>query len=442
MVAVIKTGYSIHRTLNYNENKVKEGVAECISAVNYPKDVSQLSFSNKLNRLINQAALNENVKRKSVHISLNFDPSEKFSHEKLQNIADSYMQKIGFGNQPYLVYKHNDAGHPHIHIVSIKLQANGKRIDTQNIGRNKSEKARKEIEKDFGLVRAEDSRQKQVYELKPVNAQKVQYGRSETKRAITNVLDVVLQNYKYASLPELNAVLRQYNVIADRGSEDSRVFKNNGLLYRVLDEHGNMVGTPIKASDFYSKPTLKFLESQFHSNGIAKQPYKNRVKNSIDMALLRSYLQLTEFINVMQKAGIYTLLRQNDEGRIYGITYVDNVNKCVFNGSDLGKNYSVNAIQDRCKQLTDKDKISELQPLEKQRAGQEKFAIESTRLNHKKFKEQAPNWNRDSEADEKDKSQPGVLNTLLKSESTSDYIPQHFKSKRRRRKRKRNLKHL
>ncbi len=72
MVAVIKTGHSIGRILNYNENKVKDGKAECISAINYHTDVQQLSFNHKLNRLVKQAALNENVTRNSVHISLNF----------------------------------------------------------------------------------------------------------------------------------------------------------------------------------------------------------------------------------------------------------------------------------------------------------------------------------------------------------------------------------
>src|SRR5687768_550975 len=110
MVAIIKTGSSIHRILNYNEQKVKEGVAECIAAVNYPKDVHLLTVNNKLNRLLNQARLNENVARKSVHISLNFDPSEKLSHDCLREIADVYMEKIGFGKQPYLVYEHHDAG--------------------------------------------------------------------------------------------------------------------------------------------------------------------------------------------------------------------------------------------------------------------------------------------------------------------------------------------
>src|SRR4051812_15903151 len=111
MVAVIKTGSSISRILNYNEQKVKESLAECIVAVNYPKDVEDLSFANKLNRLQNQTALNENVTRKSVHISLNFDPSERLSKQGLQEISEAYMKKIGFGEQPYLVYQHHDAAH-------------------------------------------------------------------------------------------------------------------------------------------------------------------------------------------------------------------------------------------------------------------------------------------------------------------------------------------
>ena len=86
---------------------------------------------------------------------------------------------------------------------------------------------------------------------------RVQYGKAETKRAITNVLDHVLPTYKYASLAELNAILQQYNIIADRGSEDSRIYQSKGLVYRVLDSNGEKVGVPIKASLIYSKPTLK-----------------------------------------------------------------------------------------------------------------------------------------------------------------------------------------
>jgi len=362
MVAVIKTGHSIHRTLNYNENKVKEGVAQCIAAVNYPKDVSQLTLLNKLNRLLNQAALNENVTRNSVHISLNFDPSENLPHARLGEIVDAYMNKIGFGKQPYLVYQHRDAGHPHIHIATIKVRADGSRIDTQNIGRNQSEKARKEVEKAFGLAKAEGSTLQQAYRLKPISAERVQYGKSDTRRAITNVLDAVLNTYRYTSLHELNAVLRGYNVVADRGAENSRVYQNNGLVYRILDEKGNKIGVPVKASNLYNKPTLKYLLAKFAENETIRQAYKVRIKNAIDLALLKNPNHSVQTLGtLLEKEGINSVLRQNENGIIYGITYVDHRTKCVFNGSDLGKQYSANGIQERCKPIAPLQLIPVLQ---------------------------------------------------------------------------------
>jgi len=348
MVAVIKTGHSILRLLNYNENKVKEGVAICIGAGNYPINYDRISFDQKLARLQNQAALNEKVTRNSIHISLNFDPSENLSQERLREIADDYMKGIGFDDLPYLMYQHFDAGHPHIHLVSVKVRADGRRVETQNIGRNQSEKTRKELELKYGLVKAEESLKTQAYRLKPVNAQKVNYGRTDTRRAIANVLENVLPHYKFASLPELNAVLQLYNVAADRGSENSRMFRHRGLVYRVLDSDGNKVGVPVKASDIYNKPGLKFLEGKFAANEAAKQPHKARVKNAIDLALLNGKTDLDGLKAALRKQGIDTVVRQNESGVIYGITYVDHEKGCVFNGSALGKAYSAKAILERC----------------------------------------------------------------------------------------------
>lgn len=348
MVARFDTGPSLRKILNYNEQKVAKGVAEFLTARNYPLDDQFLNFHHKLNRLENQAALNENVTRNTIHISLNFDPSERLEKDKLTAIADTYMDRLGLSDLPYLVYQHSDAGHPHIHIVSVKVRADGKRVETQNIGRNQSEKARKEIEIAFNLVKAEDSKNLEKYKLEKVNAQKVQYGKSETKRAISNVLKTVLDTYKYASLPELNALLKLYNIMADRGHESSTMYRNNGLVFRVLDNEGKKVGTPIKASSFYMQPTLKKLTEKFAKNEPLKKKLGTRIKNAIELALLRKPVQsLQALIKSLEKEGIATVLRQSVDGRIYGITYIDHKNKVVFNGSDLGKQYSAKAMQER-----------------------------------------------------------------------------------------------
>lgn len=348
MVAIIKTGHSIRAMLNYNENKIKEGKAECIGQGNYPVDADRLTYAMKLNRLEKQCKLNENVQRNTVHISLNFDPSEvSLPQQKLLEIAENYMGKIGFGNQPYLIYQHHDAGHPHIHITTINVQKNGKRIAMHNIGKDRSEPSRKEIEQAFNLIKAENQKKKE-YKPEPVST-RVQYGKAETKKAIENVLNFVVNNYKYTSLQELNAVLKLYNIEADKGKENSRVAKHNGLLYHALDKKGNSVGVPIKASQFYDKPTLKNLEKKFSVNEIKRQQDKSRIKTAIDTAFLKNnIIILPQLVKQLQKEGVDTVLRQNAEGLVYGVTFVDHKTKSVFNGSNVGKEYSAKGIQDRC----------------------------------------------------------------------------------------------
>ncbi|MCF2518781.1 relaxase/mobilization nuclease domain-containing protein [Dyadobacter sp. CY351] len=307
-----------------------------------------LSEQERLNLLLKLASLNTNVVRNSVHISLNFDPSEQHSKALLKEISKAYMEKISFGDQPFLVYQHHDAGHPHIHIVSVKVAHDGSRIETQNIGPNQSERARKEIEQEFHLVKASDKKQQQSEHLKPAMVS-ANYGKVETKKAISNVLAGVIDKYKFTSIPELNAVLNRYNVATDRGNEESRTFKKGGLHYRLLNAKGERVGVPIKASDFHQKPTLNYLQNRFEANEQLRQNDKLRVKNAIDFTLYgKTNVTLDRLIHILERDGIDTVVRKNDTGLIYGITYVDHRSKAVFNGSSLGKNYSAKAIQERC----------------------------------------------------------------------------------------------
>ena len=412
MVAVIKTSRSINSILNYNENKVKEGVAECISAVNYPLELEKLSFTHKQNRFLKLSSLNENVKRNSLHISLNFDPSENHSKEKLIEIADAYMEKIGFGKQPYLVYQHYDAGHPHLHLVTNNIQRDGKRIDLHLIGVKKSEPARKEIEELFGLVKAEGRKQKEDFSLKPISVGRVQYGKAESKKAINSVLNKVLFDYKYSSLPELNAVLNLYNVHADRGTEESRVFKNNGLLYKILDQNSKPIGVPIKASEFYIRPTLKFLQEKFKTNDAEKESCKKYVKNAIKLAFFRENIFSPEKLSKMlERESIHMILRKSNEGLLYGITYVDHTTKSVFNGSSLGKEFSAKGIQESC--------AMNIRALERKYQN----SINTNSENFKNF-----------ESIEYVKE--NLANILLRSDIINDYVSKRFKQQKKRKLRK------
>ncbi len=347
MVAVITTGYSIRRHFTYNENKVEAKLAECIGAGNYPVDVDKMTRTMKLNRLLKRKSLNDNVKRHSIHLSLNFSPDDVgLTKDRLLQIADDYMLKIGFEGQPYLVYRHHDAGHPHIHLVSLTIRRDGSTIDTHYIGSRRSKKACMDIERSYGLIIATERKNEQTHKLKQLSAKKIIYGRTETKSAISNVLNVVLDYYRYASLYELNAILRLYNVKADRCGKNSRTYQK-GLVYKILDENGKPTGIPIAASSFYRSPTLKFLEKNFKSHTIKPAACKLRITNAIEAALLAKKNSMQAFTKALEKSGIHTVFKKDKRGNICGIVYVDHQTKCAFDGSTLGKHYSIKVIQAR-----------------------------------------------------------------------------------------------
>lgn len=347
MVAKITTPGSISKALNYNEKKVQKGVAGCLYAGNFLKDAGDMNFYEKLAHFKRLIDLNTRAKTNTLHISLNFPPSENLGQKKLLQIAAAYMNKIGFGEQPYLVYEHKDAGHPHLHIVTTSIQENGKRIVTQNIGRNESEKARKEIEETFGLIKASEKNQGLKNEEEKTVVQKIRYGKEDTKQSITAVLRSVINRYHYSSLHELNAVLGLYNVIADRGTEGSRTYQRGGLTYSVLDDKGGKIGIPIKASSIPFKPTLPYLELQFKKGEEARRPFKQKLATAIEFTLQQRPDGMDRFVQKLREEKVTAILRKNGQGYVYGVTFIDHRTGCVFNGSDLGKGHSAAAIQQR-----------------------------------------------------------------------------------------------
>ena len=346
MVARIVTGKSIRGVLSYNENKVANAEAELLLAAGFIYDADQLSFKNKLEWFEKLTRQNEMAKTNAVHISLNFSKDDQLDDELLKGIAFDYMDGIGFSGQPFLAYRHFDAPHPHIHIATVNIADSGNRIETHNIGKNQSEKARKEIEINYRLIKAEDQTKETAYMLRPVNLEKGVYGKSATKAAISAVVREVTGSYKFTSLPELNAVLRQFNVLADRGTPGSSMYENKGLVYSLLDEQGKKIGVPIKASSIYSSPTIKNLEKKFAPNENARKPYGQRLKHLLDKAVTTAK-NTDELKNQLQAQGIRILLHENVQGNVYGLTFIDNATRVVFNGSDLGKAYSAKAFLER-----------------------------------------------------------------------------------------------
>src|SRR5690606_2681434 len=100
--ARIVSGKSIRGILNYNENKLRNAEARLLMAAGFPRNPDRLSFKNKLERFEMLTRQNERTKTNALHITLNFSRDDQVDEDLLRRIALDYMERIGFGGQPFL----------------------------------------------------------------------------------------------------------------------------------------------------------------------------------------------------------------------------------------------------------------------------------------------------------------------------------------------------
>jgi len=358
MVARFVTGNSIRGILRYNEDKVTEGEAVLIMANGFATEIDKLNFHQKLYRFEALNQLKPSVKSNAVHISLNFHEADKLDTGKLQKIAAEYMEKIGFGEQPYIVYRHLDTNHPHIHIATNRITRGGNDIYVNKIGYRLSEPARKELEVKYGLIKAEGRNLENEPYLKPA-----EYGTQPTKKQLNNITKSIMRDYAYTTFNEYKAVLAQFNVHAERGHEDSIMYEKKGIVYSIRDENGNPVGVPFKASAFYRGATMKNLEKQFEDNRSKRKHKALDLKSRIDGVLVRfKSVSEQKLSNELAKEQIALMLRKNESGQIYGTTFIDHKNRTVFNGRDLGKEYAANGLRRILSDITETKKYLSEEP--------------------------------------------------------------------------------
>jgi Relaxase/Mobilisation nuclease domain len=336
---------NVRRVVYYSENKVKEGTAEYICAVNFHKEIDEMTADEKVQFFLQRNLLRPSCKANTPHIVLGFHPSERLSIEQFAVIAQDFMERIDFGEQPFLVYYHTDTHSPHLHIVTTLIRADGSRIDPHNIGKEKCLPACQALEEKYHLIKAKGRRITADQAATPPVPRKLKYGESETYKSLSDTLQAVIKGYIFTTVGELNAILREYNVLAETGKPGTKTEKNKGLYYRVLDDQGKPKGVPIKASELPGKPTLRRLKEIFERNRELQAKNIQSVRTRISWALYQRPKNLHDFIEILGREGIKTILWKNDVGWIYGVTFFDLRTKTAINGRSLGNDMGIAGLQ-------------------------------------------------------------------------------------------------
>ncbi|MBS5908645.1 MAG: relaxase/mobilization nuclease domain-containing protein [Dysgonomonas mossii] len=342
MVAKINQGGNLYGALSYNQEKVNEGLGKVLATnlVIEPTD-GAFNVASCMQDFERFMPSHIRTSKPIIHISLNPHPDDKLTDQQLADIGREYMEQFGYGGQPYMIFKHEDIGREHIHIVSTRVRMDGSIIsDSKNYER--SRKITDSLEQKYSL-HSKEKNQGETWQLTPIDVSK-----GNLKKQIANVIKPLSEMYSFQTLGEYRALLSLYNIGVEEIKGENKGKAYRGLVYSALDSDGNRVGTPLKSSLFGKEHGLDRLEKRFEKsketikvNGIAKQ---TRATVSAFFASTRTE---SEFRAALREKGIDLVLRLGDEGRIYGATFIDHNQRAVLNGSRLGKEFSANVLNER-----------------------------------------------------------------------------------------------
>jgi hypothetical protein len=343
MVAKISHGSSLYGALAYNQHKVDEEkgkVLEC-NLVMTPAD-GHFNVYDCVDDFGRLAPSHCRTAKPVVHISLNPHPDDKLTDAQLADVGRQYLEMLGYDGQPWMIFKHEDIDRQHIHIVTTRVRPDGSLVPDR-FEKDRSNRIVQQLEAEFGLIPAKGRSQGEAWQLAPVDAVA-----GDLKRQVGNVIKPLSEMYRFRSLSEYRALLSLYNIGVEKVEGDNKGHRYAGLVYSVLDADGQRVGQPLKSSLFGRKYGIAHLEGQMLKSGEAVKAAGTAAKTKgVVSAALAGSRDGSEFRAALREKGIDLVLRRNDEGRLFGVTFIDHNSRTVLNGSALGKEFSANAISAR-----------------------------------------------------------------------------------------------
>lgn len=340
MIANITQGSFLEPLLKYHNDKVNSQEA-------YIVDVGGVVFLHSLKNAESRiAGLGYNSKRKDkfFHVSLNFPPEDinVLSNDVLKNIAKDYIKGIGFdSDHPYILYKHQDTIHPHLHIVTSKIDVNGKCIAKADDYRQ-SQGLTRQLEKKYNLTKV--SSQKKQIEV----PQKISH-LCNLRDRLNFHLKFAFEQYRVKNYRELQVYLNENRLdittISGTNMVGDKLVSYEGIIFNDMNADFKQNQKGIKASALYLKPTKKNLDTIFNKNKESYKVKKEHIKKVLDYTFSKyDKISLEDLKTILLKNNIVLNFKKDANDKLVGISFSDATDGFKFTGENLGKDYTAKNI--------------------------------------------------------------------------------------------------
>lgn len=339
MIAKIISGNKPISMVLYNENKVIKGDAIRLSSQGFFIENAKV-FTATFSELIKESDVGDTTR----HISLSLPPGENCTPEQFSSIAKDYLSELGYGQQPYVVYLHQDRPHAHIHIVTVNIDAEGKKI-SDFYEKKRSQQITRKLEVRYNLTPV-DSFKTSVNSTVLIKPDKqLEYKDLFEKKGIGSLVgratQEIKENYRPTNYSDIKRLLEFRGIEATIIQNEDRSVK--GVQFGILDQPNIK---PIFSSDLYHNFSNTYLEKVFASN--------IKFKDSLDTSILEkkinnvlktaSQFNTNDFTIALKARGVEPVFDRYKDGKVYGLSFLDIESGCIFKATEINRKFSYNQL--------------------------------------------------------------------------------------------------
>ena len=378
---------NILSAVSYNEKKMdgKEGIREyeltdelkeiedghILATRNVPEDSTLTEEFDKLKLLNIKKRTRGAIKNFTFHMSVNpSDTDRELSEKEACEFIDELMTGLGYGEQPYRIYKHTDIERMHYHVVSSRAGRDGKKINdsferlvlraklkelapkygyTVVLSEEEKEEERRKrpveeqqrepvpaapaITRDGGTRRDESAREEEEEVAKAKEPKVMPFTRKSDRSVTQQITDAFedAMKWNFSTFEQVQALLlRRYNVLVEVEGGDSPEEK---LTIKGTNTSGKPITPSFSEEDLGLKMMERIKEKCDNAKMSSRKEQKKRIEG-LARAASKKARSFEEFRELMFKKGPYVVLSWSRTGEPFGVTWLDRATKCAWKGSE------------------------------------------------------------------------------------------------------------
>ena len=338
---ILQPRESSGKVLDYNEEKVLRGDASLVMSHNM-RGTSISEVYDTFERYESNPAISERTRNTSFHMAVNPSDEDRIDEQSVLEYIREVMERLGYGDQPYVVYRHNDIDREHYHVASVRVREDGSSIDNHYEGR-RVQAIQNELAPKYGFTVGRGMSAAGTERLMP----DVQRFVNDGVNVMQNLSALFMKGlqYEFHSLYQFNCIMQAMGVKATM-----RARKDGGknIILRGLDENGR------ECTRYYSMERHMGIQGaslysqrleQNNSYGILKATRKEQLLEIGEYCLENSGSE-AEFKAILKEVGVTaTVLRDEKTGDIRRVTLVDTHNQAIVDSAFSGEVYTLGFVQ-------------------------------------------------------------------------------------------------